>query len=43
MLTLAVATVELELSPQDEEGIRWYLEDYLQWAVDARASPVSRL
>jgi tetratricopeptide (TPR) repeat protein len=41
----ASATVELAPSPQDEEDLRWYLEDYLRWPQDpapAIAAPIEQ-
>jgi hypothetical protein len=30
----ATARVKLEVSPQDRENLRWYLEDYLEYPLD---------
>jgi len=39
----ANTTVELAPSPQDEEGLRWYLEDYLQWPRDPAPEIAARI
>jgi len=39
----ASTSVELEPSPQDEEGLRWYLEDYLQWPRDPAPEIAARI
>ena len=39
----AVAEVGFGLSAQDREDVRWYLEDYLQYPVDAGAADRARV
>ena len=39
----AAATVRFSLSDQDEEDLRWYLEDYLNNAVDPGPAVASRI
>ena len=39
----ASTSVELEPSPEDEEGLRWYLEDYLQWPRDPAPEIAARI
>jgi hypothetical protein len=39
----ANTTVELAPSPQDEEGLRWYLEEYLQWPRDRAPEIAARI
>src|SRR5215218_9990925 len=39
----AESTFEFSLSPQDEEGLRWYLEDFLQYPQDPAPSIARRV
>ena len=39
----AKADVTFRLTPQDEEDLRWYLEDYLQWPQEPAPTIAARV
>src|SRR3954469_3493196 len=39
----ATSTFDFRLSPQDEEDLRWYLEDFLQYPQEPEPAPTIRV